>query len=539
MKKYVSILLAAILGASLLAGCGGSGKSGQQPAKEAQEQAAQPEKTKTEEAGSVEDAAQADEAKDDAQADAAAAKDDPQADAAAAEDDPQTDAAASKDGLQADADTAADSDAYLVYVKDAETMAPMPGVNVQFCSDVMCQMGKTDENGVAAFHSDPGTYTVHLMKAPDGYVSSTEEFTLDQDNREATWLLEKQKTEPEPGADTDPVGSENSDSEMDFPYAGFTFTAPEEFKEVTGEIRTNDFGEIGADSGIVIGYVAYQARTEAELMEFLKTAGINPEGEVTDEQLSKVRSFYADTPELLLFRVMGVRGDQDTDELKKQMFDFPVLVFDEIGTAGDYKFYYVVLDDENYYEELRGTGYPKDKLEESYKLWQEASTTNNFKDRIKVKEPVSPYPSVEDGASVSFEALDLEGNSVTSGELLAGKKITMINIWATWCINCKKEMEKLEALNKEWADKGCQIIGICDDAEDDEMIAEAKKILEEHGVTFPNVRMTEEIREQLPTTGLPTSYFVDSEGKILGRPIIGAYEEQYDEALENLLSGME
>lgn len=161
MKKYVSILLAAILSASLLAGCGGSGKSGQQPAKEAQEQAAQPEETKTEEAGSVEDGAQAD-----------AAKEDPQAAAAA------------------------DSDAYLVYVKDAETMAPMPGVNVQFCSDVLCQMGKTDENGVAAFHSDPGTYTVHLMKAPDGYVSSTEEFTLDQDTREATYFLEKQETEP-------------------------------------------------------------------------------------------------------------------------------------------------------------------------------------------------------------------------------------------------------------------------------------------------------------------------------------------------------
>lgn len=172
MKKYVSILLAAILSASLLAGCGGSGKSGQQPAKEAQEQTAQPEETETEEAGAVEDGAQAD-----------AAKEDPQAAAAEAKDDPQTDAAA-------------DSDAYLVYVKDAETMAPMPGVNVQFCSDVLCQMGKTDENGVAAFHSDPGTYTVHLMKAPDGYVSSTEEFTLDQDTREATYFLEKQETEP-------------------------------------------------------------------------------------------------------------------------------------------------------------------------------------------------------------------------------------------------------------------------------------------------------------------------------------------------------
>lgn len=115
---------------------------------------------------------------------------------------------------------------------------------------------------------------------------------------------------------------------MDFPYAGFTFAAPEEFKEVTGEIRTNDFGEVGVDSGIVIGYVAYQAKTEADFMEFLETAGINPEDEATDEQISKIMSFYDGSPNLILFRVMGVRGDQDTDEIKKQMFDFPVLVFD-------------------------------------------------------------------------------------------------------------------------------------------------------------------------------------------------------------------
>ena len=35
MKRYVSILLTAILSASLLAGCGGSGKNAQQPAEEA------------------------------------------------------------------------------------------------------------------------------------------------------------------------------------------------------------------------------------------------------------------------------------------------------------------------------------------------------------------------------------------------------------------------------------------------------------------------------------------------------------------------
>ena len=44
MKKYISILLVAVLSASLLAGCGGgSGNSGQQPAADAKEEAAQPE----------------------------------------------------------------------------------------------------------------------------------------------------------------------------------------------------------------------------------------------------------------------------------------------------------------------------------------------------------------------------------------------------------------------------------------------------------------------------------------------------------------
>ena len=163
-----------------------------------------------------------------------------------------------------------------------------------------------------------------------------------------------------------------------------------------------------------------------------------------------------------------------------------------------------------------------------------------FKDRITVKEPESVYLSVEDGASVSFETVDLEGDPVTSKELFAGHKITMINIWATWCINCKSEMEELEALNKEWADLDCQIIGICDDTEDDETVALAKEILEEHGVTFRNVRSTDEIRDQqLPSVGLPTSYFVDSEGKILCPPIVGKNVEQYSETLQQLLSEME
>ena len=516
MKKYISILLAAVLCSSILAGCGGSGNSGQKPAGETQKQATQTEGT--EEAQPSEDAAQADVTKEEAR--------------------PSEDTA--QDSTQAAADDTVSSGDYLVFVKDAETMAPIPDARVQFCSDSLCRMGKTDENGVAMFDSEPGTYTVHMMKAPDGYVKSEEEVTLDKDNCSAVYLLDKEGAESQTAEDSVNTESTESDMVLDLPLTGFTFNAPEEFKNVLGEIRTNDAGEVSVVSDVVAGYVGYQAKTAAEFEEYVNSIGVSSVDDMTDENIAKLQEFYAGSPNLVFFRVMGVRGDRDLDEIKKKMFDTPILVCDEIGTAGDYKFYYVVLDDESEYEELRNTDYPQDKLEEAYKFWQEAATTSNFKDRITVKEPASIYPDVEDGAAVSFETQDLEGNPVTSRELLAGHKITMINIWATWCSNCKAEMEDLEALNKEWADLDCQIIGICDDAKDEEMVPLAKKILEEHGVTFRNVRSNDVIcDEQLPAVGLPTSYFVDSEGKILCSPIVGRNVEQYSVTLQELLSEME
>ena len=190
MKKYISILLAAVLCSSILAGCGGSGSSGQKPAAETQEQATQTEGT--EEAQPTEDAAQTGGTEE-----ARPSEDAAQADVTKEEASPSEDTA--QDSTQAAADDTVSSGDYLVFVKDAETMAPIPDARVQFCSDSLCQMGKTDESGLASFHSeDPGTYTVHMMKAPDGYVKSEEEVTLDKDNCSAVYLLDKEEQSPRP-----------------------------------------------------------------------------------------------------------------------------------------------------------------------------------------------------------------------------------------------------------------------------------------------------------------------------------------------------
>ena len=61
----------------------------------------------------------------------------------------------------------------------AEKDAAVEGAMVQFCSDDACMVGKTDANGVAAFEVEEGrSYTVHILKTPEGYEKNDEELTV-------------------------------------------------------------------------------------------------------------------------------------------------------------------------------------------------------------------------------------------------------------------------------------------------------------------------------------------------------------------------
>ena len=65
---------------------------------------------------------------------------------------------------------------YRVIVSDSDGNL-VKGATVQFCSDTACMFGKTDENGVVVFAAEEGPiYNVHILKVPEGYVKSTEEY---------------------------------------------------------------------------------------------------------------------------------------------------------------------------------------------------------------------------------------------------------------------------------------------------------------------------------------------------------------------------
>lgn len=127
-----------------------------------------------------------------------------------------------------------------------------------------------------------------------------------------------------------------------------------------------------------------------------------------------------------------------------------------------------------------------------------------------------------------FAAMDLDGNAVDQS-VLSGSKLTMINVWGTFCTPCIGEMPDLGVLSK--ADPGqLQIIGIVIDATDRNLQvlpdkkAEALEIISQTGADYlhllPSASLNKAFLSQVQA--IPFTIFVDSQGRQVGPAYTGA-----------------
>lgn len=113
-----------------------------------------------------------------------------------------------------------------------------------------------------------------------------------------------------------------------------------------------------------------------------------------------------------------------------------------------------------------------------------------------------------------FTLEDLKGNKVTLSEL-KGKKV-FLNFWATWCPPCKAEMPDIEKLYQETKDSDLIILAV--------NIGEDKKTVQDF-ITKNNYNFTilldvkREIAELYQVSGIPTSYFIDTNGLLVNRKV--------------------
>jgi len=137
------------------------------------------------------------------------------------------------------------------------------------------------------------------------------------------------------------------------------------------------------------------------------------------------------------------------------------------------------------------------------------------------------------GVLSNFAATDLDGNAVDQS-VFAGSKLTMVNVWATYCTPCLAEMPDLAVLADELSAEGVQIMGMVSDivsmdwAISESGLALAKDIVVETGADYLHIVPGESLYNLLnQITAVPTTFFVDANGVQVGNVYVGS--RSYDD----------
>lgn len=95
-------------------------------------------------------------------------------------------------------------------------------------------------------------------------------------------------------------------------------------------------------------------------------------------------------------------------------------------------------------------------------------------------------------------------------------KIVLLNVWATWCLPCRKEMPTLDRLQAALGGPDFEVIALSIDRGGPEAV---KKFYAETGVQHLAVHVdaTSQAGFGLASFGLPTTLLVDRQGQELGR----------------------
>jgi thiol-disulfide isomerase/thioredoxin len=147
----------------------------------------------------------------------------------------------------------------------------------------------------------------------------------------------------------------------------------------------------------------------------------------------------------------------------------------------------------------------------------EVAAVNVAKSPLKI-----PDLTFVDGAGKQVSLADWRGRTV------------LLNLWATWCVPCRKEMPALDALEQKVGGPGFQVVAVNIDTRDPD---KPKAFLKEIGVqklgyfADASAKSFQELKQIGRAFGMPTTLLVDPAGCEIGT-IAGPAEWASDDAVK-------
>lgn len=115
-------------------------------------------------------------------------------------------------------------------------------------------------------------------------------------------------------------------------------------------------------------------------------------------------------------------------------------------------------------------------------------------------------------------------------------QVVLVNLWATWCPPCVREIPRLVRVYERYKDQGFVILGVNTTYQDDR--AKVAAFVRDQGIGYPVLYDTDNrVGKEYTSRLMPTSYLIDRDGKIVEIKVGEVEEGQLSERVAELLGG--
>ena len=151
------------------------------------------------------------------------------------------------------------------------------------------------------------------------------------------------------------------------------------------------------------------------------------------------------------------------------------------------------------------------------------------------REVVIPASEITD-RTLRFGTTTLDEQKVTQ-EIFSDYDLTVVYVWGTYCPSCIREMGDYAQLTGELPDN-VNLVGIVGDVYDgiETNVDQANKILKDAGAEYRNLRVSDDLYDIMREIQyLPSAFFADGDGHIIGEIMNGAKYPQVRKRLDGYL----